>query len=380
MFKKISLFCVFAVLFALTGCFSAAAADRPIVSAKSAVVYCVNNGEVLYAENARERLPMASTTKILSALLACESGQLSREITVTNQMAAVEGSSMGLLPGDRVTLRGLIYGMLLDSGNDAANTAAIALCGNTAAFAELMNRRAAEIGMEDSHFVNPSGLPDDAHYSTAYDMAILTAEALRNDVFAEVCRTQTAVVWYGNPPYRRVLTNHNRLLKEYEDCIGVKTGFTKKAGRCLVSAAARDGITLIAVTLNDPDDWADHRTLLEYGFSLCASRRFTPDVAEAAVTVTGGEKTRLSVTCVGQTVLVDGGEASAVSAEILAPRFLYAPVQKGDIVGSVVIYDGATEVGRLPLIAAESVAVSAPKQEKPSVFSAIKDFLKGLFR
>ena len=216
--------------------------------AKAAVVLDAATGRVLFAKNANARLPMASTTKIMSTLLTLEQDGQDEWFTVDPDAIRVEGSSMGLRAGDRVTLSALAYGMMLPSGNDAANAAAVRIAGSKEAFARMMNERAAELGMEDSHFVTPSGLDDNAHYSSAYDMALLTREALSNPRFAEICSQKSAKVCFGNPPADRWLSNHNRLLKLYPDAAGVKTGFTDAAGRCLVSYAQRGGVRLIVVT------------------------------------------------------------------------------------------------------------------------------------
>ena len=181
-------------------------------SAKAAVVINGDTGEVIYAKNQSERLPMASTTKIMTGLLLCEYGNLDREITVTDEMVRVEGSSMGLLCGDKVTLHDLLYGLMLASGNDAANTIAIVIAGSCQKFAEMMNNKAKEIGLSNTSFVTPSGLDDQNHYSTAYDMALLTKYALKNADFAAAVSSKSATLNYGNPPYRRTLTNHNKLL------------------------------------------------------------------------------------------------------------------------------------------------------------------------
>ncbi|HCC34391.1 MAG TPA: D-alanyl-D-alanine carboxypeptidase, partial [Ruminococcaceae bacterium] len=220
------------------------------ISAASAVLIEPVTGRVLFEKNKDERRSMASTTKIMTALLAAESGRLEEPFTVTSQMINVEGTSMGLKSGDQVTLSALVYGMMLASGNDAANAAAVFLGGTQSGFAKLMNARAREIGMTGTNFVTPSGLDDDEHYTTAHDMALLAAEAMKNPVFLKAASSLSAQVQIGNPPIKRTYSNHNRLLREYKGANGVKTGFTKKSGRCLVSSAERDGISLIAVTLH----------------------------------------------------------------------------------------------------------------------------------
>ncbi|MBP5605991.1 MAG: D-alanyl-D-alanine carboxypeptidase, partial [Ruminiclostridium sp.] len=243
-------------------------AAPPEISAGCAVVINADTLGVLYGKNESVRHAMASTTKIMTALLTLESGDPDTEFTADSMAIRVEGTSMGLREGDIVTRRALCYGMLLPSGNDAANAAAVNIAGSLDAFAGLMNERAKRIGMNDTHFVNPSGLDADGHYTTAYDMALLAAEAMKNEDFRAICSLRSAKTDFGNPPSPRTLYNSNRLLSMYDGCIGIKTGFTENAGRCLVSAAERDGCTLIAVTLGAPDDWNDHRKMLDLGFGM----------------------------------------------------------------------------------------------------------------
>ena len=246
--------------------FSAYAAGEVSVSAQSAVLMCANNGEVLFAKNENKRLSMASTTKIMTSLIAVEAAVPELEITVTKEMVSVEGTSMGLVPGDSVSMRELIYGMLLQSGNDAANTVAYVLGGSPEGFAKLMNERAAQIGMKNTNFVTASGLDDKNHYSTAYDMALLACESISNPEFADICSKKIARLTYGNPPYARTLTNHNRLLWSYDGAVGIKTGFTKKSGRCLVGGARRGDMQLITVVFNHGDMWNDTVRMLNFGF------------------------------------------------------------------------------------------------------------------
>ena len=198
-------------------------------SAKAAIVINGITGEVIYEHNANERLPMASTTKIMTALILAEQEDLSKEISCTKEMVTVEGSSMGLLVGDRVTYHDLLYGMLLASGNDAANTTAISIGGSVQKFADIMNEKAKELNLNNTHFVTPSGLDAEGHFTTAHDLALLAAYALKNEEFKKAASSYTARLCYGNPPYQRTLTNHNKLLKSYNGLVGVKTGFTGDA-------------------------------------------------------------------------------------------------------------------------------------------------------
>ena len=240
----------------------------PDCSASSAILYCPASGSVLFQKNADERRPIASTTKIMTALTVLrKGGDLDRPFVIPPEACGIEGTSVYLQPGETLSVRDLLYALLLASANDAATALALCCSGSIPAFADEMNRIAEQIGLEHTHFVNPHGLDHPEHYSTASDLALLVSAAFEDVVFREIVSTRR----YSIPAPdggRRVLLNHNKLLTRYPDCVGVKTGFTKKSGRCLVSAAERDGILLIFVTLNDPNDWNDHAALLDYGFSL----------------------------------------------------------------------------------------------------------------
>lgn len=355
------------------------AASPQGVSAKACVLMLADTREVLYAENENEQLSMASTTKIMTSLLALESGLWEQQIKVTSDMVAVGGTSIGLLPDDLISVRTLISGMLLESGNDAANVTAYAVAGGQAQFLELMNQKAAEIGMKNTHFDSVSGLDTDSHYSTAYDMALLTAYALENPMFRSICSEKSERVYYGNPPYARTLYNHNRLLSSYEGAIGVKTGFTKKSGRCLVSAAERDGVTLIAVTLNAPDDWNDHKKLLDYGFSVAKLYDASALQGDLSVKVVGGDAKTVTATTACAPRFPVAGDTANVQAQAYLKHFLYAPVEKGETVGSVCYTYNGKVVAQVPLVSAQSVgAVTTEITESPkqSLFHRIWSFFK----
>lgn len=333
------------------------------VSAQSAILINGRSGEVLYQKDAGRKMSMASTTKIMTALLTLESGDTSRVITATEQMVNVEGTSMGLLPGDKVTLDTLACGMLLQSGNDAANAAALSLAGSLPAFAKKMNARAAQIGMKDSSFVTPSGLDDKNHYTTAADMAKLGAAAMRNTRFREIASSKSMAVEFGNPPIKRTLYNHNRLLREYEGAVGVKTGFTKKSGRCLVSAAERDGVLLIAVTLNAPSDWSDHKRMLDYGFSVTKKVPLQTDVSGLRLRVVGGTEQELEVeacdACYGAADI-----NQEVERVIALPRFAYAPVKPGEKIGKILYKIGGQTVAECDIIAKNGCEIRPVEEKK----------------
>lgn len=373
--KKI-LSAVIAVVISLLSVCVSYGADLNI-SAQSAVLICAESGEILFERNADKQLSMASTTKIMTSLLALEAGTPNREIVVTEEMVSVEGTSMGLVAGDSVSLIELVYGMLLQSGNDAANTVAYVIGGSPEGFADMMNARADKIGMKNTNFVTASGLDDDEHYSTAHDMALLAAECLKNPGFAAICSQKTAKLTYGNPPYARTLTNHNRLLWSYPDSIGVKTGFTKKSGRCLVSAARRGGITLVAVTLNAPDDWADHKELLDYGFSVCKSSLLTCDLSQTAMPVSGGKKDSVALRLAYRSEGLEGSKCV-----LLIKPFEYAPVNEGETVGKAVFVYGDRVVAEIPVVTAQSVeahVVPVIKEEEKGFFEKILCKIKELF-
>ena len=315
-----------------------ALADSINVSAKSAVLINAHTGEVLFEKNCKSRLSMASTTKIMTSLILAEQKDISKVITVTDEMVRVEGSSMGLISGDKVSLENLLYGMLLASGNDAANATAYALGKSVSGFAKIMNDKAKLIGMNDTNFVTPSGLDDDAHYSTAYDMAILTAVALKNKAFKAACSTKSRRVYLCDGEKQLTLTNHNKLLGTYEGLVGVKTGFTKKSGRCLVTAAERNGVCLVAVTLSAPDDWNDHRALLDYGFEVTEFFESTSQQLPDSIPVVGGDCDRVRISCDKISYSVSSKNASKISYKILLPPFLYSGVKAGQKIGSINYY------------------------------------------
>ena len=364
-------------LFLPADCLLRANADEIAVSAKGAVVYELKTGKVLYEKNANERLPMASTTKIMSALLTAESGSLDERFTVDSEAIKVEGSSMGLQEGDIVTKRILMYGMLLPSGNDAANAAAVAVSGSVPKFVQLMNERAAQLGLENTHFVTPSGLDDDTdeHYSTALDMAKLAAAAIDNGIFREICGTSRAKLSYGNPPYDRWLVNTNKLLTSLDGVIGVKTGFTDKAGRCLVSACERNGSTLICVTLNDRNDWADHTALYEKCFGLCEQYSLSCD-KELSVNVVGGKEDKAECFSPEVKISLPIGENENVTSVTAIKPFVYAPVYQKECVGYVRYYYNDKEIASSPVFT--KLSVSNDVSTKTGVIEYYYDKLKAL--
>ncbi len=332
------------------------------ISSKAAVVVNAATGEVIYSQNADKKLPMASTTKIMTALLLCEMADLSEIVTTTKEMVTVEGSSMGLLEGDKVSYKALLYGMLLPSGNDAATTTAISLGGSLEAFALLMNKKAAELSMDNTNFVTPSGLDDENHYSTAEDMAKLAVYAMKNPIFREAAGTKSITVEFGNPPYSRRLYGHNKILDIYDGGIGIKTGYTSKSGRCLVSAASRNGVEVIAVTLGDSSTWSHHTQLLNYGFSKINSVTFSYPQSAAKLRIISGETTECQLTSEDFTVGLTPEEQERVEYKISIPDFCYAPVSLGDVVGRIDYYIDSRLLKSLPVTVSESVRITKIKK------------------
>lgn len=351
---------------------SAEISDVPNVSAESYVLYCVDNGEIISSKNEHSKMKPASTTKLMTTLIALEEAAASdKQVKFTKEMIA-EGSSMYLEVGNIVTLRDLAAGMMMASGNDAANATAVTVAGSSEKFADRMNERASQIGMKDTHFVTPSGLDDDNHYSTAYDMALLMSYALENDDFAKLTSQKSATVNFINPADKKTTyANHNKLLSLYDYCIGGKTGYTMAAGRCLVSAAQKDGLTLVCVTLNDRNDWNDHISLYDYGFAnfTCFESKDTDYIID--VPCAGG--TTDTTTVVGEKnmkIVLPASDKEKIVRKVYCDSFLYAPIKENQPVG-VIEYTLDNEIlASNNLIAMKEV--NSTKENK-SIFTRIKE-------
>ncbi len=308
------------------------------VSAEAFVLYCPDNGEVLLGRGQNTPAGMASTTKIMTALLALEYAEKNdKTVEFTSSMQA-EGSSMYLKAGDRVKLSDLAVGMMTVSGNDAANAAAVAVAGDSDEFAELMNKRAKEIGMKNTSFKNPSGLSDEEHFSTPYDMALLMAEAMANRAFCELTSKKSVVVDFVKPAGQRATyNNHNRLLQRYEYCIGGKTGFTKASGRCLVTCSEKDDLRLIAVTFNAPSDWQDHINLYDYGFEKLSALKVGSKEETFNVNVMGSSAMQIKAGFTeSRKFVAEKGAVAKFKTRVYVLPVLFAPVKKGDIIGKAV--------------------------------------------
>ncbi len=350
------------------------------ISAKSAILICADSGSVLWTKNEKEMLPMASTTKIMTALLTLEAMRAceNKEVEITNEMVRIEGTSMGLMPGDVVDLEALSKGMLLCSGNDAANAAAIAVSDNTEKFINLMNEKARLIGMKNTKFSTPSGLDKDNHHSTAEDMAILGAYAMENEDFAKIVSQKSMKVAFVNPGKTVNIKNHNKLLRLYEGCIGIKTGFTKSAGRCLVSCAQRNGVKLVCVTLNAPSDWDDHTKLYNFGFENTVLKNFDDKNFKVSIPLKGKNRGNIEAEGISDFSLsFKKGDEDKVKREVEVPQVCKMPVEKGQIVGKVVYYLDGKAIGKNDLVSITEV--KDKKFAKKGFFKSIGDFFKRLF-
>ena len=327
----------------------------PSVNAKGAVLIEAESGEIIFAQNADERLPMASTTKIMTALVAIENADISKTVSVSPSAVGVEGSSVYLYANERMTLEDLIYAMMLESANDAATAIAIEIGGSTDGFAEMMNERAEKMGLSDTHFENPHGLDGESHYTTAYELALITREAIANPTFREICATYKRTIPLNETEGVRLLINHNKLLRSYEGAIGVKTGFTKKSGRCLVSAAERDGLTFIAVTLGAPDDWRDHAAMLDYGFSLYEARVLC-DIGSFSyiMPLSGGDTDHIMLENAQKITVILPKSAGEIKCVVELPRFCIAPVSEGETIGRLVYYLDGERIAESAIIAKTS--------------------------
>lgn len=347
----------------------AAAAFLPLpgraLSARKACVLDGISGKILYDRHADSRSLIASTTKIMTALIVCEQCNVLDRMRIPKEAVGIEGSSMYLKEGEILTLQELLYGLMLSSGNDAAVALAIYCGGTVEGFAELMNDKARVLGLKNTHFVNPNGLDAPDHYSTAEDLAKLAAYAMKNPVFAKTVSTKTVKV--GS----RYLTNHNKLLWRVDGAEGVKTGFTKAAGRILVSSATRDRRRVIAVTIDAPNDWSDHAAMLEEQFSRYSSRQVvTQGDCLGMVAVEGGENSRAEVLAAEDFSFPFAPEERPQTM-LSGPGFVFAPVVEGAKAADAYILLDGSAVGKVSTVYGKTV--EQQKEKQPG-------FLERLFR
>ena len=320
------------------------------VSAKAAILMHADSGRVLYEKNADEHMLIASTTKIMTAIVVLEHCELDDLVEVDSRSAGIEGSSMYLKAGESYTVEDLLYGLLLVSGNDAASALALHVADSMEEFAELMNAKAAELGMTESSFKNAHGLDEEGHYSTARDMAKLAAYCMGNEDFARIARTVSHTVG------EQTLVNHNRLLREYDGCLGLKTGYTMAAGRTLVTCAERDGARYVCVTLNDPDDWDDHKALYDWAFANYSFAEVIPaGLSYEVPLISGAEMTAPAETEGAAYALIQNGESYDMELEL--PAFAFAPISEGERAGRAVACSDGQEIASVRIVYSEDVEV-----------------------
>ncbi len=349
------------------------------VSAKSAVLIETGANRIIFEKNSQEKLPMASTTKIMTAICALENTpQLDKKVRVADAAVGTEGSSIYLKCGESLTVRELIYGLMLNSGNDAAIAIAYAVCGDLDKFVELMNDTARKIGALNTSFKNPNGLDENGHYTTAADLALIASYALKNEEFKNIVSTYRKNIPYEGYSYERQLKNHNKMLKMYDGCVGVKTGFTKKSGRCLVSAAERGGAQLVAVTLNAPDDWNDHINMLNFGFeNVMVEKVISKGMYLKTVPVKGGNEKSVKIVSSGDVNVcrIHSDKNSKITVKLNIKSSLIAPVNYSQVVGKAEVFLNGKKVGQTDAIT-ENLVI---KDEQKSFFRSAALVLYSFF-
>lgn len=350
-------------------------------TAEGACLINAVTGQVVFERNGGARLPMASTTKIMTLFTVLEATEPDEVVTVSEEAAATEGSSAYIAVGMKMTVRDLCYGLMLNSGNDAAVALAEYVSGSQEAFAERMSERAHELGAENTEFQNPNGLGAEGHYTTALDLAKITRAAMRDEEFREIvsARTYTAEQIMPDGEVRHVeYINHNKLLGSFEGCIGVKTGYTQAAGRCLVSAAERDGAEYIAVTLGSKNDWEEHRELLELGFSDTRAVTAVEEGECVRHLVSGGDHCEL-VAAETFTVAASGDDGVDITVKTEISDGIAPPLNKGEKVGVLRIYCGGEEIGAVDAVAGSEIgACEDGCRIKPCFFATLKRLLRAV--
>ncbi len=351
--RKIIAICFFYLLFAT----NSYAMD---LSAEAACLIIADTGEIIYSKNGNTMLPCASTTKIMTGILAIESGDMDRVVEVSKNAEGQEGSSIYLKSGDRVKMRDLVYGLMLNSGNDSAVAIAEGVSGTVEEFAKKMTDKAYEIGAVNTSFKNPNGLDSEGHFTTAYDLAIIGAYAMKNEEFKKVVLTQSSI---GKTEDGRELyfNNHNKLLKMYEGATGIKTGFTKKSGRCLVSAASRNGVKLVAVTLNAPDDWNDHMKMLDYGFENVENKLV---IAEGQVMKTIIKDKKNYDFVAKKTVLIPQYKSKEIDIKISITDKLPTTTEKGEKIGCAYVFSDNKLVESIDIVSVQDIGGERRKNPK----------------
>lgn len=332
--------------------------NKPQTSGKAVVLMDANSGRVLYEKNSHKRLSQASLTKIMTGFLAAENAHLNKNVKVSEYAANTPECSIYLEPGEILTQEELLYAAMLNSANDAATALAESVSGSEKDFVKLMNKRAAQLGMKDTHYTNPHGLEAEGHYSSAYDLALLSKKALSNQVFAETVKTKYKKIPWAGHDEERVLINMNRLLYRYDNAIGIKTGYTKEAGNCVVGAARKGDMTLIAVSMNSPAVYDDLQKMLDYGFEnyqMVALNKSQPISVNVKV-VHGTSSTVVIQSADSLMIAATAEEIPYLTYSIVPPLQVEAPIKEGSALGSCKVYINGKQITAIDLLATKSVA------------------------
>lgn len=351
------------------GCMPVFAVDT---SAEASVAIDALTGEVICEKNAHTRLGMASTTKIMTAILALEHGGMDEIVDIDPRAIGVEGSSLYLEEGDKMTFKNLLYAMMLRSANDGATAVALHLAPSVEEFAEMMNNKAKELGLSDTNFKNPHGLAEEGHYTTAYDLAQITRYGFTLPGFSELVASTSFKV--DEDVHTKYVTNNNKLLAMYDGADGVKTGYTPETGRTLVGSATRDGMRIITVTLNDRDDWNDHIAMFNYGFENFKSISLAKkNHSYGCVRLKNADVSEVAVTAKEDFAVMLGKQAEVETKLEVFEEEIKAPVQKGAVLGEMRFFEGDTLIGSVDLVAAEDI----PSTKKPNIFLRIINWIMG---
>lgn len=344
------------------------------ITAKSFVLIEAKTGKIIFEKDANQKMYPASTTKIMTLIVALENSNLDDIVTASEQASKTEGSTLWLAPGEQLKMSDMLYGMILVSGNDATVAVAEHIAGSVPKFAKLMTKKAKDIGANNTNFVNSSGLPDPNHYSTAYDLAMIASYGYKNPDFAEIVGTNHKIIPWAGKDFNRELFNENRILSLVEGGNGVKTGYTSIAGRCLVSGAKRNGVQLIAVVLDSDRMWDDSIKLLNAGFEQVDSKKmFNKGDIVKSMKVKEGYEEKLDVEVTKDVILpIINNKEDDYKVVVEAPDNINAPVKKGDKIGVVNVFYGNKNVEQVDLIAGESV-------DKKSFITTILNALSFLF-
>lgn len=353
--------------------FAAAQEISPDITAKSAILIEAQTGKILYEKNPYEKRSPASTTKIMTLIVALEKGNVDDIVTASEYASQTEGSTMWLSPGEKMKMLDLLYGIMLVSGNDATVAVAEHIAGSVPNFAVLMNQKAAALGAKNTHFANPNGLPDNDHYSTAYDLALITANGYKNPLFASIVSTLHKKMPWPGKEQDRDLYNENKLLWQYEGGNGVKTGYTDVAGRCLVSGAQRNGIQLIAVVLESDYMWTDSIKLLDYGFAQVSAHTI---IEQATIfktaPVKNGKTDKVALVSAADVVVPVFADEHDQFSTVVAADKIKAPVYKGQKLGKIKLLYKGKEVASTDLLAASDV-------ERKSFFGLLWGNMRNVF-